>query len=90
MEESVLANGTLEALKTVAVGAQVSGQLKKLHVALGDQVKKGQLLAEIDPVLQQNALKDAEAMQKNIQAQIRAKKALLQQYELAYRRQNSA
>ena len=36
MEENVLANGTLEALKTVAVGAQVSGQLKKLHVALGD------------------------------------------------------
>jgi macrolide-specific efflux system membrane fusion protein len=87
MEESVLANGTLEALKTVAVGAQVSGQLKKLHVALGDQVKKGQLLAEIDPVLQQNSLKDAEAMQENVQAQIRAKKALLQQYELAYRRQ---
>jgi macrolide-specific efflux system membrane fusion protein len=88
IEESVLANGALEALKTVAVGAQVSGQLKKLHVHLGDQVKKGQLLAEIDPVLQQNSLKDAEASLENVQAQIRAKKALLQQYELAFRRQN--
>ena len=87
IEESVLANGTMEALKTVAVGAQVSGQLKKLHVRLGDQAKKGQLLAEIDPVLQQNALKDAEATLENVQAQIRSKKALLQQYELAYRRQ---
>jgi macrolide-specific efflux system membrane fusion protein len=87
IEESVLASGTLEALKTVAVGAQVSGQLKKLHVRLGDQVKKGQLLAEIDPVLQQNSLKDAEASLQNVQAQIRSKKALLQQYELAYQRQ---
>jgi macrolide-specific efflux system membrane fusion protein len=87
IEESVLASGTLEALKTVAVGAQVSGQLKKLHVRLGDQVKKGQLLAEIDPVLQQNSLKDAEASLENVQAQIRSKKALLQQYELAYQRQ---
>jgi membrane fusion protein, macrolide-specific efflux system len=87
IEESVLASGTLQALKTVDVGAQVSGQLKKLHVRLGDQVKKGELLAEIDPVLQHNALKDAEAAQESVQAQIRAKKALLQQYELAYRRQ---
>jgi macrolide-specific efflux system membrane fusion protein len=87
IEESVLASGTLQALKTVDVGAQVSGQLKKLHVRLGDQVKKGDLLAEIDPVLQQNSLKDAEANQENVQAQIRSKKALLQQYEQAYRRQ---
>ena len=49
LEESVLATGILEAYKTVEVGAQVNGQLKTLHVALGDTVKKGQLLAEIDP-----------------------------------------
>ena len=61
LEESVLASGTLKAFKTVAVGAQVSGQLKILHVALGNKVKKGELLAEIDPVLQENTLKDAEA-----------------------------
>ena len=36
IEERVLASGTLNAFKTVDVGAQVSGQLKKLHVALGD------------------------------------------------------
>lgn len=87
LEETVLASGTLNALKTLDVGAQASGQLKKLHVRLGDQVKKGQLLAEIDPVLQQNSLKDAEATQENVQAQMQAKKALLQQYGLAYRRQ---
>jgi len=88
LEESVLASGTLKAFKTVAVGAQVNGQLKTLHVDLGDKVKKGQLLAEIDPVLPQNTLKDAEAQVDNLQAQKRSKQALLKQYELAYQRQN--
>jgi macrolide-specific efflux system membrane fusion protein len=42
MEESVMASGTLEAIKQVSVGAQVSGQVKSLKVALGDKVTKGQ------------------------------------------------
>ncbi len=88
LEESVLATGILKAFKTVAVGAQVNGQLKTLHVALGDKVKKGLLLAEIDPVLPQNTLKDAEAQVDNLQAQKRSKQALLKQYELAYQRQS--
>jgi macrolide-specific efflux system membrane fusion protein len=87
IEESVLASGTLEAVKTVEVGAQVSGQLKKLHVALGERVKKGDLLAEIDPVLQQNSLRDAEAQVENLRAQKRSRQALLRQYELEYQRQ---
>lgn len=40
LEESVLATGILKAFKTVAVGAQVNGQLKTLHVALGAKVKR--------------------------------------------------
>ncbi len=87
IEECVLASGTLEAVKTVAVGAQVSGQLKKLHVALGDRVNKGDLLAEIDPVLQQNTLKSSEAELANVRAQKRSRQAMLAQYELALRRQ---
>ncbi|MBW4056195.1 MAG: macrolide transporter subunit MacA [Proteobacteria bacterium] len=87
LEESVLATGALQAFKTVAVGAQVSGQLKTLHVALGDKVKKGELLAEIDPVLQQNTLKDSAAQVENLQAQKRSKQALLKEYALAYKRQ---
>ncbi|MDD2541437.1 MAG: macrolide transporter subunit MacA, partial [Desulfuromonadaceae bacterium] len=87
LEERVLATGTLQAFKTVAVGAQVSGQLKTLHVALGDKVKKGELLAEIDPVLQQNTLKDSAAQVENLQAQKRSKQALLKEYDLAYKRQ---
>jgi len=88
IEESVLASGILKAFKTVAVGAQVSGQLKTLHVALGDKVRKGQLLAEIDSVTQLNSLKDAEAQVENLRAQKRSSQALLQQYTLAYRRQS--
>lgn len=87
IEESVLATGSLKAFKTVAVGAQVSGQLKTLHVELGDKVNKGRLLAEIDPVLQQNDLKDAEAQVENLRSLRSSKRALLKQYELTRNRQ---
>jgi macrolide-specific efflux system membrane fusion protein len=87
LEESVLASGTLKAFKTVAVGAQVSGQLKTLRVALGDKVRKGQLLAEIDPIIQKNTLKDSEAQVENLRAQKRSRQELLKQYDLAYQRQ---
>lgn len=86
LEESVLASGTVEAFEQVSVGAQVSGQLKTLKVALGDDVIKGQLVAEIDSLTQQNALKNAEAQLANVEAQKAAKQALLRQYELAYTR----
>ncbi|BBO90213.1 macrolide transporter subunit MacA [Desulfosarcina ovata] len=89
IQETVSATGVLNAFQQVDVGAQVSGQLQSLKVALGEHVKKGQLLAVIDPSVKQNDLKDAEAELKNIEAQRRAKAALLEQYELAYRRQQT-
>lgn len=89
IEESVLASGSLHAVKTVAVGAQVSGQLKKLHVAVGDRVRKGDLLAEIDPILQQNTLRDTEAALENVMAQKHSKQALLKKYQLEYQRQKT-
>ncbi|WP_051278984.1 efflux RND transporter periplasmic adaptor subunit [Chitinilyticum aquatile] len=61
VEVTVLATGVVEAAKTVEVGAQASGQIKRLVVQLGDRVKKGDLLAEIDPEVSQNALDDAVA-----------------------------
>ncbi|EHD23018.1 MULTISPECIES: efflux RND transporter periplasmic adaptor subunit [Brenneria] len=87
MEETVLADGTIEAQKQVSVGAQVSGQIKALHVALGDNVTQGQLLAEIDDLTQQNALKNSEAALKNVQAQRAAKLATLRNDQLAWQRQ---
>lgn len=87
IEDTVLASGTVKAFKQVSVGAQASGQVKSLKVALGDAVRKGQLIAEIDALTQENALKTAAAELDNIRAQLRAKQATLKQATLAYQRQ---
>lgn len=87
IEETVLATGTLQAAKLVSVGAQASGQLKSLKVALGQAVQKGDLLAEIDPVLQQNDLRDARSNLDVAEAQVRAKVAQLAQLKLDLHRQ---
>ncbi len=87
IQDVVLASGTVKAYKQVSVGAQVSGQIKSLKVALGDRVKRGQLVAEIDSLTQANALASAEYSLQNLQAQLRAKEASLKQAQLAYARQ---
>lgn len=87
IEHTVLANGTLEAFKLVNVGAQASGQLKTLHVAVGDEVAAGDLIAEIDSQTQQNALRNAEAALETRRAQLAAQQALLKQSELEFKRQ---
>lgn len=87
IEDTVLANGTLKAFKQVSVGAQVSGQVKSLKVALGDTVHKGDLVAEIDSLTQQNTLRNNEAALANVQAQLRSAEATLTQAELALKRQ---
>lgn len=87
LENAVLAAGTLHAHRQVDVGAQVSGQLKTLAVALGDQVKAGQLLAEIDPTLLEHALRQAQANELALKAQRRAAEARLRQVSLAAARE---
>jgi len=87
VERSVLATGTLESANMVSVGAQVSGQVKALRVELGQQVRQGDLIAEIDSVPQRNALANAEANLNNVRAQRRAQEAALNQARLAFRRQ---
>lgn len=87
IENSVLANGMLQASKLVSVGAQVSGQIESLPFALGDEVKKGELIAQIDSLAQQNNLKDALASLKSINAQYRAKQAQIRQAKLEFTRQ---
>ncbi|WP_145554658.1 efflux RND transporter periplasmic adaptor subunit [Yersinia canariae] len=87
LEQTVLADGTIKAKKQVTVGAQVSGQIKALHVTLGQQIEKGQLVAEIDDLTQQNALKDAEEALKNVVAQRAAKVAIQKNNQLTYQRQ---
>ena len=77
LEDSVLASGTMDAIERVSVGAQATGQLKSLKVALGDRVKKGQLVAEIDDLTQQNELRNAQAALQTRRAERAAKVATL-------------
>jgi macrolide-specific efflux system membrane fusion protein len=87
LQQTVLADGTVNARKLVSVGAQVSGQIKALHVALGDKVKQGQLLADIDDLTQQNTLQDSKAALDNIQAQLASKLATLRNNQRNWQRQ---
>lgn len=77
LEDSVLATGTIKALREVSVGAQVSGQIKSLKIKLGQSVRQGDLLAEIDPRTQENALEDAQASVSSYQSQLKSKLAAL-------------
>jgi HlyD family secretion protein len=61
VRSTVSATGTLQAVRTVEVGTQVSGQIAALYVDFNSHVKKGELIARIDPVLQEQAVKDAQA-----------------------------
>lgn len=89
IEKNVMATGSLKPSLQVNVGAQVNGQLTKLYVKQGDRVKRGQLLAEIDPTLQQNALRKSEAELQSAQAQKQAAQALSRQYLLEFQRQQT-
>jgi len=59
--QTVSANGTLNPVKLVNVGSQVSGIVKKLYVDFNDRVKAGQVLLELDPALIQAQLQQSEA-----------------------------
>ena len=69
MQSTVSATGTLNAVTSVSVGTQVSGQVSELLVDFNDQVKKGELLARIDPTLAMQAVTDAQANLEKAQAQ---------------------
>ena len=69
LEAAVSATGTLSAVTTVQVGTQVSGKIVELKVDFNDRVKKGQLVARIDPTLLEQAVRDAQAGLERNQAQ---------------------
>lgn len=75
IEATVTAIGTLQPMSSVEVGAQVSGQVLKLHVQPGDVVKKGQLLAEIDASVLQATVDAGRAQQTELQAQLAEQRA---------------
>ena len=86
LEIDVLATGTIEAAKLVSVGAQATGEIKHLYVALGDKVKKGDLIAEIDSKQQDNDLQRTSAVLQSARADLNSRKATLKQAELAVTR----
>ena len=70
----VSTTGTLQAIKSVQVGTQVSGQLSAIFVDFNDHVRKGQLLARIDPTLLQQEVRSAEANVERASASLDEKK----------------
>ena len=77
IEQLIAASGTLKAGNAVDIGAQVSGQLKKLHVRLGDIVWEGELLAEIDDFIPQIRVAAAEANLEALEAASASQQASL-------------
>lgn len=78
IEDVVTAQGTLEPKNYVDVGVQVSGQLKKIHVAIGDEVTKGDLIAEIDPQTYEARVQVDAAHINDLTAQIAQQKAVME------------
>ncbi|ENR67904.1 efflux RND transporter periplasmic adaptor subunit [Brucella abortus] len=89
IENAITAVGTLSALRSVNVGAQVSGQLKSVKVEVGDHVKQGQLIAEIDPSPFEKKVEIAGAQLDNLKAQLLSKDAQLTLKKLNAARQKS-
>lgn len=87
IENSVTALGTLQPRRYVDVGAQASGQIRKIHVEAGDQVQEGQLLVEIDPATQKAKLDASRYAIENLQAQLQEQKAQHQLAHQKYQRQ---
>lgn len=83
IENSVTATGTIEAVKTVTVGTQVSGIINKLFVDYNSVVKKGQVIAELDKQNLQSQLNSAKAQLSQAQANL-----LSAQSDLAYQKAN--
>ena len=87
LEDTVTATGMLQPRDYVDVGTQVSGQLKKLHVEIGQTVKAGQLLAEVDSTVYLSRVDANRAQLRTQQAQLADREAQLALAEQQFQRQ---
>jgi macrolide-specific efflux system membrane fusion protein len=87
IEDTVTALGNLQPRDYVDVGAQATGQLKKLYVDIGSTVKQGQLLAEIDPQVASAKVQQDEGNLANLKAQLADKHAQLSLAQANFTRQ---
>lgn len=83
----VNATGEVAAVELVSVGAQVSGQIERLNVKLGQKVKKGDLIAQIDSTTQKNELYINKAKLKSYKAQLNAAQSTLKVAASQYERE---
>lgn len=86
LRATVTATGTVNAVKTVSVGTQVSGTLKELHVDFNSRVKKGQVIAEIDPAMLQAQVDRARADMLAAKANVEKTKASLEDSKRTWER----
>jgi macrolide-specific efflux system membrane fusion protein len=89
LEDAITATGTLQPKDFVDVGTQVSGQIKRLLVDVGAIVRKGELLAEIDPSVYQAKVDGDQAQLQNQQAQLADREAQLALADLQLKRQQN-
>lgn len=75
IEQTVSANGTLNPVSLISVGTQISGIVKKLYVDFNDEVKKGQVLLELDDSLSRAQIQQSQASVRNAQASVDLAKA---------------
>jgi HlyD family secretion protein len=80
----VSSTGTLNAVETVAVGAEVSGTIKKVYVDFNDKVKKGELLALVDPTVFEASVKEAQASVMKTEAVLEKAKAEYERKKTLY------
>mgnify|MGYP002282813637 FL=1 len=83
----VNATGEVGAVQLVSVGAQASGQIEKLYVSVGQQVRKGDPIADIDSTTQRNDLDINKAKLDTYQAQLAAKQVALKVAQTQYNRE---
>ena len=84
--EVVNATGTLEAVETVEVGTQVSGAIKSLFADYNDRVRKGQVIAQLEPSLFDTQVEQARATVQRLQADVDARKVQVADADLKLRR----
>jgi HlyD family secretion protein len=87
--ESVGATGTVQAVTTVQVGSQVSGNIKALYADFNSIVKKGQIIAELDPSLLQTQIEQARANLVRAQADLDRLKVTLEDARVKLKRNES-
>ena len=87
IHQTVSATGEISPSNLVTVGSQASGQIKKLYVKLGQQVKKGDLIAEINSTTQVNTLNTEKSKLETYQAKLVSAEIALNSADKKYKRE---